>query len=157
MDQQAPRKRKLSDGEEPGSSRAVLDSRDDSSTRFQRCRQESALEAPGCGYRDIDISGDSKAHLGNNNAEIININYHSSETSIQTEKDSRWARFVKALAFKDMEYRRITIDHGENCSWILSKAAFVRWQDKALRAEHRAFLWIKQPRRRQINNHEVLV
>lgn len=121
----------------------MLDSREASSTRFQRCRLESALEASGRDYRDITIGERSKAHLGNNHAEVININYHSLGPVEQTEEDRRWARFVEALAFKELDIRRVTIDYGDSCSWILRQAELVRWQDEAFRPKNQGFLWLE--------------
>lgn len=63
------------------------------------------------------------------------------EKTEQEKKDD----FLKSLRFDGMESRLATIGiaHRDTCSWLYTRAEYLRWQDPEFRALHHGFLWIK--------------
>jgi ankyrin repeat protein len=62
----------------------------------------------------------------------------------KTEEEKR-QDFMRSLGFDVMDSRLATIGfaYRETCSWLYTRAEYLRWQDPGSRAEHHGFLWIR--------------
>lgn len=170
------RKRTLSDtAEQPPFTRA-RSTADDCPTP-QHAKKASALDSPETHlrdaqiYSDINASGSSRNHLGDNY--VIN-NYGAHQTSEEQnalwrvrleetrrfeeeqsqrrkeqeeeqEGERRLKDFMDVLAFERMHSRRAAIDaaYGETCQWIFKQEEYLRWSDASARRLHHGFFWIK--------------
>lgn len=132
------RKRKLSEG-------AVASSSPPSKSKLAGGANESdnfhACPLRGHRYEAINASGQSKVHLGDSTT----VNNYNSQSSREDRREERFESFVQSLGFEQMEFRRQTIDqaYADTCRWVFEKGPYLRWQDRALRASHHGFLWIK--------------
>lgn len=93
-------------------------------------------------YSHIDVSVESRAHLGDN-ATVHNYGQDPSrEATLQKEQ---YQGFMQSLWFERLDHRRHTIDqaHAETCRWVFDTEPYTGWRSSALRDLHHGFFWIK--------------
>ena len=93
-------------------------------------------------YQDNAISGNARAHFGDNHTSVVNNNYGTRE---EDTEQNRWTEFLKALSFERMDFRlaAITPAQGETCRWVFRRPEYLRWRDPDLRSTHGGLFWIK--------------
>jgi ankyrin repeat protein len=100
-------------------------------------RQENDYQNPTVGDHGRAVFGNI---YGNNCSMSILVPERPEKTDQEKKED-----FMKGLRFDVMESRLATIGiaHRDTCSWLYTRAEYLRWQDPENRAEHHGFLWIK--------------
>lgn len=93
-------------------------------------------------YMNVTTRDQARAHYGDHYGNV----YHTvMSSSTETAEEVLYKRFMKALAFDRMDFRRAAIDpaYAYTCQWIFEKARFLRWRDPAFRGSNLGFFWIK--------------
>jgi ankyrin repeat protein len=95
-------------------------------------------------YHNPTVGDNGRAVFGNiigNNCSMSVLVPERPEKTVHEKKED----FLKSLRFDVMESRLATIGiaHRDTCSWLYTRAEYLRWQDPEYRAEHHGFLWIK--------------
>jgi ankyrin repeat protein len=96
-------------------------------------------------YQNVTVGEGGRAILGNVYADTFSMNIlDPCQRPKKTEQEKR-EDFMRSLSFNVMDSRlvTITIAYRETCSWLYTRAEYLRWQDPEYRAEHHGFLWIK--------------
>lgn len=108
------------------------------------CRLDQQHGRQGNDYQNVTVAEGSRAVLGNIYAESFSMNVLDPQRPRQTEQDKK-EEFLKSLRFDVMDSRLATISfaHRDTCSWLFTRAEYLRWQDPESRALHHGFLWIK--------------
>jgi ankyrin repeat protein len=96
-------------------------------------------------YQNVTVGEGGRAILGNVYADTFSMNIlDPCQRPKKTEQEKR-EDFMRSLSFNVMDSRlvTITIAYRETCSWLYTRAEYLRWQDPEYRAEHHGFLWIR--------------
>lgn len=96
-------------------------------------------------YQNVTVAEGGRALRGNVYAENFSMNILDPSQRPQKTEQEKKDDFMRSLSFDVMDYRLATIGiaHRDTCSWLYSRAEYLKWQDPGSRAEHHGFLWIK--------------
>jgi ankyrin repeat protein len=95
-------------------------------------------------YQNVTVGEGGRSILGNVYADTFSMSILDPRRPEKTEQDKK-DEFLESLRFDVMDSRLATIGiaHRDTCSWLYTRAEYLRWQDPEFRAEHHGFLWIK--------------
>lgn len=90
-------------------------------------------------YNQNKIGGNANVHFGDK------INNYNGSQQDNRSLDKRWADFIEALEFHQVDFRRAAIErpHPNTCRWVFDTPEFTRWRTSELRESHRGVFWIK--------------
>jgi ankyrin repeat protein len=95
-------------------------------------------------YQNSNVGDNGRAVFGNIIGHNSSMSILVPERPPKTEQEKK-QDFLKSLRFDVMESRLATIGiaHRDTCSWLYTRAEYLRWQNPEYRADHHGFLWIK--------------
>jgi hypothetical protein len=96
-------------------------------------------------YQNVTVADGGRAVLGNVYAENFSMNILDHSQRPQKTEQQKKDDLMKSLGFDVMDSRLATIGiaYRETCSWLYTRAEYLRWQDPESRAENHGFMWIR--------------
>jgi ankyrin repeat protein len=96
-------------------------------------------------YQNFTVREGGRGVFGNIYADSFHMSVLDGPQRPRKTKQEEQADFMKSLSFDVMDSRLATIGiaHRDTCSWLYTRAEYLRWQDPESRADHHGFLWIK--------------
>lgn len=118
------------------------------SSEAKRGHKREVRPTVGHHFESSTVQGGARAHFGDHHGD--QHHYHYAESSardsiIDDGGSGATERLRKALAFSEMNYRFMTINHPspQTCRWFFETPEYTRWRDQEFQRKHHGLLWVK--------------
>lgn len=118
------------------------------SSEAKRGHKREVRPTVGHHFESSTVQGGARAHFGDRHGDQHHYPYAESsarDSIIDDGGSGATERLRKALAFSEMNYRFMTINHPspQTCRWFFETPEYTRWRDQEFQRKHHGLLWVK--------------